>query len=305
MIGAWLTRHAQNAVGGLGTLSRAPLAAALTIAVIGIALSLPAGLQVLVSGARSLAGEFADVRDFSVYLVPGTARDRADALARELRADALVDTVQVIDAAEALEELRRDPAWGGALEALASNPLPHTLVVRPAAAATPADIGRLAETARQAPGVELVRLDGDWLLKLNAVLDFVGRAASLTGLLLVVAVVVIVGNTIRLDIQNRAEEIEVAKLLGASDGFVRRPFLYLGFWYGLLGGLVAVLILVAGLWLLGEPLGRLAALYGSPATPPRPDGDILLALLGGGILTGILGAWSAVARHLSAIQPRV
>src|SRR5690606_25189474 len=130
-------------------------------------------------------------------------------------------------------------------------------------------------------------------------------AVLIAGLLLAVAVVVIVGNTIRLDIQNRSAEIEVAKLLGATDGFVRRPFLYLGLWYGLLGGTVAVLILAAGLWALSEPLGRLAGLYGSDAGLAGPGGATVLAVFGGGIAAGLLGAWTAVARHLSAIQPRV
>jgi cell division transport system permease protein len=108
-----------------------------------------------------------------------------------------------------------------------------------------------------------------------------------------------------LDIQNRSAEIEVAKLLGATDAFVRRPFLYLGLWYGLLGGLVAMLILLIGLWALGGPITRLAGLYGSSFELGGATGSSLLAVLAGGVLAGWGGAWTAVARHLAAIQPRV
>jgi cell division transport system permease protein len=118
-------------------------------------------------------------------------------------------------------------------------------------------------------------------------------------------VIVIVGNTIRLDIQNRRQEIEVCKLIGATDAFVRRPFLYIGFWYGALGGLFALLLLGACLLLLGGPLARLASLYGAEfggfGLPPRAA----LAVVAGGVLAGWAGAWVAVARHLSAIEPRV
>ena len=122
--------------------------------------------------------------------------------------------------------------------------------------------------------------------------------------LLGAAILVIIGNTIRLDIQNRRAEIEVSKLLGASDGFVRRPFLYTGFWYGLLGGCFALLLLGISLWLLSGPIERLASLYGGAFEAPGVDGDTALAIVAGGLLAGLGGAWSAVARHLAAIQPQ-
>jgi len=302
---SWLTRHAQNAVGALGALSRNPVATALTVTVIGIALALPAALGVLVQSGRSLAGGWADVRDFSVYLAPGVALDRAEALARELRGKAGVESVRLISAEAAVAELSRDPGFAGALAALETNPLPHTLVIRPLKTTDSAALERLGADMRQADGVDLVKLDLDWVKRLNAVLDFLRRLGLMTGGLLIAAVVIVVGNTIRLDIQNRSAEIEVAKLLGATDAFVRRPFLYLGLWYGLLGGLVAMLILLIGLWALGGPITRLAGLYGSSFELGGATGSSLLAVLAGGVLAGWGGAWTAVARHLAAIQPRV
>lgn len=304
-LGSWLTRHAQNAVGALGTLSRNPVASALTVAVIGIALALPAALGVLVQSGRSLAGSWADVRDFSVYLAPGIPLERAEALARELRSNAGVASVRLIPADAAAEELARDPGFAGALAALDANPLPHTLVVRPKEATDAAALEKLGDEVRKAPGVDLVKLDLQWVERLNAVLDFLRRLGLMIGGLLIAAVVIVVGNTIRLDIQNRSAEIEVAKLLGATDAFVRRPFLYLGLWYGILGGLVAVVILFVGLWALGGPISRLAGLYGSSFELGGATGSSLLAVLAGGILAGWGGAWLAVSRHLAAIQPKV
>jgi len=304
-LSSWLTRHAQNAVGALGTLSRNPVATALTVTVIGIALALPAALGVLVQSGRTLAGGWADVRDFSVYLAPGVALDKAEALARELRGKPGVASVRLISADAAVAELSRDPGFAGALAALESNPLPHTLVVRPLKTTDSASLERLGAEVQKANGVELVKLDLEWVKRLNAVLDFLRRLGLMTGGLLIAAVVIVVGNTIRLDIQNRSAEIEVAKLLGATDAFVRRPFLYLGLWYGLLGGLVAMLILLIGLWALGGPITQLAGLYGSSFELGGAPGSSLLAVLAGGVLAGWGGAWTAVARHLAAIQPRV
>lgn len=301
----WLARHAQSAIGALGSLSRSPVATGFTVLVIAIALALPAALGIVVQAGRSVAGDWAAARDFSVYLSPGVGLDRAEALARELRSKPAVVAVQVIPADAALAELSEDPAFARALAALESNPLPHTLVVRPAAIITAAELANLGNETRQVAGVELVKLDLQWVERLNAILDLVRRLGWLVGGLLVIAVVIIVGNTIRLEIQNRAVEIEVAKLLGATDAFVRRPFLYLGFWYGLLGGLIAVLILVAGLGSLRGPVSALAELYGSGLRLAGAGATALVLMIAGGILAGWAGAWTAVARHLSAIQPRV
>ncbi len=304
-LGNWLTRHAQNAVGALGTLSRNPVATALTVTVIGIALALPAALGVLVQSGRSLAGGWSDVRDFSVYLAPGVMLEQAESLAGELRGNPGVASVRLIPADAAAAELGKDPGFAGAMAALESNPLPHTLVVRPAESIDGEALRELGAKIGRAPGVDLVKLDLQWVERLNSVLDFLRRLGILVGALLITTVIIVVGNTIRLDIQNRSAEIEVAKLLGATDAFVRRPFLYLGVWYGVLGGLVAALILLAGLWALGGPVARVAGLYGSSFQLGGASGSSILAVLAGGILAGWGGAWMAVSRHLAAIQPKV
>ncbi len=302
---SWLVSHAQNCVGALGRLSREPIGSLLSIAVIGLALALPAALHILVRNGEAVAGGWESVRDFSVYLKPGTSLDVAQTLQDNLVQRNDIESAELVSADAALEEFRDSPGFGDVLGALDKNPLPHSLVVRPTEAGTAESMNTLKKVLAARDDVDLVRLDTEWVARLNALLDLARRSIWLAAVVLISAVVVIIGNTIRLDIQNRRAEIEVAKLLGATDAFVRRPFLYLGFWYGLGGGLLALMVLFLGLLLLGGPLARLSELYGGAFQPLGADGSISLAILLGGLFAGLSGAWVAVARHLTAIQPRV
>ena len=301
----YVGRHAQNCVAALGNMSRQPLATLLTVTVIGVALAMPSALNVLVQNGQAIAGGWGDVRDFSVYLRPETTRDAAASLQAALQAMTGIADVRLITADEALEEFRDTPGFREILIALDDNPLPHTLVVRPMAATPAAELEALARRLGERDEVDLVRLDAEWVARLNASLDLLRRVIWMAAIMLVGAVIIIIGNTIRLDIQNRRAEIEVSKLLGATDGFVRRPFLYTGFWYGLLGGCFALLLLGLGLWLLSGPVARLVTLYGGGFRPLGLDGRTILAVLAGGLIAGLGGAWMAVARHLAAIQPKV
>ncbi|MCZ6516521.1 MAG: permease-like cell division protein FtsX [Gammaproteobacteria bacterium] len=215
-----------------------------------------------------------------------------------------MDSVEVIAADEALEQFKSGFGLSELLDSLDGNPLPHTLVARPTKAATPQALAALEHDIRALPGVDQVRIDTQWVARLNAILDFLRRGVWIAAVMLVGAVIVTVGNTIRLDIQNRRDEIEICKLLGASNGFVRRPFLYIGLWYGVIGGIVALLLLGAGYLLLAAPVQRLTGLYGDGLELLGLDWATLVAVLAGGILCGWGGAWSAVSRHLAAIEPK-
>ncbi len=304
-INNYLTRHAQNCVGALGHMVRQPIASALTIAVIGIAIAMPAALNIIVKNGRALAGGLEDIRDFSVYTLPGVTLAQAENLRDRVDKDTIVTSTQLITASQALETFRDDTNLGDLVRALDDNPLPHTIVVRPQSDADPAALQALKNTLTKDPLVDLVKLDTEWVHRLNAILDVARRAVWIATIMLIGAVIVIIGNTIRLDIENRRVEIEVSKLLGASDGFVRRPFLYTGFWYGLAGGVFAILLLVVGLWILSGPVERLVGLYGGGFEPFGLDGGTLLGAFGVSLAAGLSGAWSAVARHLAAIQPKV
>ncbi|GIX22214.1 MAG: cell division protein FtsX [Gammaproteobacteria bacterium] len=303
---AWAAHHAYVFFSSLGRLCRQPLSSALTIAVLAVALALPAGFGLLLTNVRHFAGDWQGAGRLTVYLRPEARRDQAEALAAALRDDARIASVTLIDKDQALAEFKRASGFGAALDALPDNPLPHALVLEPAptAAADPAALEALRDALTARPEVELVQLDLDWLQRLLALLDLAQRGVRLIGVLLGLAVLLIVGNTIRLDIQARADEIRVTKLIGATDAFIRRPFLYTGFWYGLFGALGAAAVLAAAWWLLRAPLGRLLALYTGLPEPLGPDAALLGRLLALGIGQGIAGAALAVGRHLKAIEPR-
>lgn len=300
----WLQLHGSNCVDALRDLSARPLATLLTASVIAIALALPAALNLMVQNGRQLAGGLEDTRDFSVYLKQGTALESANALAAELRTRSEIESVTVTSATDALAEFRASSGLADVIDSLASNPLPHTLTVRPTAGAQPVTLNMLGLQLEERPEVDTVRIDTQWVERLNAILDFLRRLVIGAATLLVLGVIIIVGNTIRLDIQSRRDEIEIVKLLGASDGFVRRPFLYVGFWYGVAGGLLALVLLVLGALLLAPPIDRLLGLYSAQTALTGLNTPTVLAVLGGGLGAGWGGAWLAVSRHLAAIQPK-
>lgn len=305
---AWFSRHLQNLVGALGRLLQQPLANSLTVFVIGISLALPACLHVFVGNAQSLSGHWNRALDISVYLKKSVDAPAAERLADKLKKRKDVAELRLINAEEALKEFREYSGFGAALDALTDNPLPHVLVITPVTVQTESmDLdGRLAALAtelRSLPESELVQLDTAWVQRLSAMLDAARRAIVMIAVLLALGVMVIVSNTIRLDIQNRRDEIEIAKLVGAGNAFVRRPFLYSGFWYGLMGGLLAVLIVTLTVGVLSGPVQRIAGLYGSSFALQGLSLRHAAAVLLAGVGVGWLGSLIATNRHIRHIEP--
>lgn len=301
---AYLARHAQVLLGSLGRLVQQPLASLMTMAVIAIALALPLCLQVLLQNAREATGHWNESFDLSVYLNKNAGGARADGIARELRLRADVAEVRVVSAEQALAEFRASSGFGAALDALRDNPLPITLVVTPSvAASTPEGTEALKVALAAVSGVESVQLDTDWIKRLQAMLDVLRNLVLLTGALLGLGVMLVIGNTIRLDVANRRGEIEVMKLVGGTDGFARRPFLYSGIWYGLGGGLLALVVVAVATAVLARPVARLAALYGSNFRLEGLSVPLAAAVLLAAALLGWAGAWFASTRHIRAIEP--
>lgn len=301
-VGSWLKDHARVAITSLGRLYRSPGTSLMTASVIGIALSLPAAMQVLIGNVESLSGSWTGAARISVYLKTSMSDVDARALADKVRGMPDVADVRYISADQALAEFQRLSGFGDAMAALDQNPLPATLVIHPTDS-SPTGAGNLVHLLTSVPGVDRVRLDLQWLQRLAAILDIVKRVTAVLAGLLALAVVLVVGNTIRLEIGGRRAEIEVSKLLGATDSFIRRPFLYHGAWYGIGGGLLACLLVAVSVTLVGGPVSHLAGLYGSTFSLQGLDFAGALALLGGGALLGWAGSWLAVARHLRAIEP--
>jgi cell division transport system permease protein len=297
-------RHLQTSIGSLGRLAQHKLATTLTILVIGIALALPACLHLLVANAQIATGNWNRAVDVTVFLKRPTSAEEARRTVERIRQRRDVAETQLILADDALQEFRRDSGFGEAIDALNENPLPHTIVVRPAATyMNAANLESLATDIRRLPSVGVVQLDTAWVNRLNAILEAFQRGLLLAAGILGLGVMVIVGNTIRLDIQNRREEIEVTKLVGGSDAFVRRPFLYNGVWYGLGGAVTAWLITLIAIGVLREPIGRLAGLYGSAFELGTLDPKASAVLLLSGVALGWLGSYIAATRHLRQIEP--
>jgi cell division transport system permease protein len=300
----YAARHAQTLVGSLGRIAQQPVAAFMTMAVIGIALALPLCLHMLLQNAAEASGGWNSALDISVYLTKNATLARAEAIAAELRARDDIAKVRVISAAEALRQFRDASGFGSALDALNENPLPNTLIVTPAlAASTPAGSDALQGAIAALPDIETVQLDTDWVKRLNAMLDILRRVVVLAGALLGAGVALVVGNTIRLDVLNRRAEIEVMKLVGGSDGFARRPFLYSGIWYGLGGGILALILVAIAAALLAAPAERLALLYGSAYRLTGLDWGTGGIVLMASVALSWLGSWLAATRHIRAIEP--
>jgi cell division transport system permease protein len=299
-----LARHAQGALYSLGQLARTPLSTLLTAAVIGIALALPTGLHLLLSNAQQLTAGWDASAHVSLFLKQGVGAAEAENTAATVRARPDVAEVQYLSPDDALAEFRQLSGFGDALDALDQNPLPSVLVVRPAASLTnPGAVSALVETLRTLPAVEVAQLDVQWVKRLYAIMEIGRRGVLVLASLLSLAVLLIVGNTIRLAIQNRRSEIEIMKLIGGTDAFIRRPFLYTGIWFGTMGGAIAWALVNVSLWALEGPVLRLAELYGSSFRLAGLDLAAIAGLLGIGTLLGLSGAGIAVGRHLRAIEP--
>lgn len=304
-LAGWFTRHVQVLFYTLGRLYRTPLSTFLSIMVIGIALALPAGLHVLVDNTRSISGSLEGAARISVFLQREITGKQRDALADLLQRRDDIAAVEIIPAEKALAEFREQSGFGEALDALEENPLPAVLVLTPVNnEASDATVEKLVRELQAMPETDIVQLDAQWLKRLNAILEIFNRGIFVIAGMFALAVVIIVGNTIRLDIQNRREEIIVTKLIGGTDAFIRRPFLYTGFWYGIGGGVMAWLLIAIALLIMEQPVARLAGLYGSDFTLRGLGWNGALLVLGAGALLGWMGSLIAVSRHLGEIEPR-
>jgi len=301
-VNAWLRRHRDALREALMRLRAAPLAALLTVAVIGVTLALPGGLYLAVDNVQRLARGLQANGQLSLFLKQEVTDDDAGKLADKIRRLAGVKHANVITRAQALAEFKRHSGFGEALALLDRNPLPAVVVVEPKRL-EPQALAQLATELGRDPRVEIVSLDLDWVRRLHAILEFAERAVAILAGLLGAAVLIIVGNTVRLAVLSRREEIEVTKLVGGTDAFIRRPFLYGGLAQGLFGGFAALLFVGVALAVLAGPAQELARLYGGRLQISGLAGLALGLPLAGAAL-GWLGSRLAVGRHLRRIEPK-
>ena len=275
----------------------------LNILVIGIALSMPAGMYVLLKNAQGLVEQLSGAPQISLFLTLNAQEDDIAELHKRLEANESIAAIEFVARDRTLEQLKQSTGLADVIGSLEKNPLPDAFIVSPKQT-DPQTLDALREELAQLPRVEQAQLDSAWAHKLEALLRFGRLAVLILASLLSVALIAVTFNTIRLQILTQRDEIEVSQLIGATNGFIRRPFLYFGALQGLLGGITAWAIVAASLMLLNRPLGELSQLYASQfVLQPLNPGDSLSLLLFS-LYLGWLGAWLSVSRHLSQIEPR-
>lgn len=296
--------HLRSLVFSLGKLYRQPFATTLALMMVAIALALPACLHVLLDNFQAVSHKWHDAGQITLFLKDETSANTITRLRARFADHAKIESAEYISAEDALKELRDHSEFRHLLDGLQENPLPPVFILTPTADAKDAgSLGHLRNELQTFPEIEYVQLDIQWLQRLRAITDIVRRAVIIIGFMLAISVLLVVGNSIRLDIENRREEIEVAKLIGATNQFICRPFLYGGMWYGLLGGALALLLVLTVLLLISQPIQNLIRLYNSNFQLMFPSVSQGLALVALSIGLGLFGSWLAVRRHISRIEP--
>jgi cell division transport system permease protein len=299
----WLLVHVDTLRESLARLARQPVASALNVIVIGIALSLPAGFYLGLNNLQTFSRQLSSDPQVSIFMAVDASATDVAAVEQQLKSNAEIGRVEFIGRDRALARLKRSAGLSDVLANLGRNPLPDAFVVT-ARSNDPAILEALHDQARKWPKVEHVQLDAEWARRLDAALNVGRMLVTLLAVLLAVALVAVTFNTIRLQILTRRDEIEVSKLIGATNPFIRRPFLYFGILQGLAGGLAAWAIVALAVLVLNIQLADLTGLYGTIFKLEWPDSNYTMILLAFSATLGWLGAWLSVSRHLWQIELR-
>lgn len=294
-----LSEHLRALLSSLGAQIRAPFASFLTYAVIAIALALPSGFLVMLSNVQTATATWDQGAQISLFLKTSLDPSQVAPLIAQLRDDGRIANVRYISPEQGLKQFEADSGFVDLQKELHQNPLPGVLEIQPAFnMRSPLALQQIFASLKELPEVDNATLDLQWIKRLFSIMSLLERAIYAIAALLGLGVILIVGNTIRLMIENRREEILVLKLVGATHAFIRRPFIYTGLIVGFLGGLFAIMIVGGLLSLLYNPVARLALLYHSHFILQGLgfSGALLLLVTASGL--ACLGAWLAMARHL-------
>ena len=302
---AYIAHHSTSAIDSLLRLLATPFQSLMTWLVIAIAVAIPAALYIGFSNLQQLGESWEGSSQVSVFLRPETSDAKAEEMRSKLSRRSDIAKVVYVSPAQALTEFKAQSGLGEVVDSLEKNPLPGTLLVTPRLQnGSDAAVTSLEQCLIADPAVADVRLDMQWVKRLHQLMELGKKLVFGLGGLLALGVLLVIGNTIRLAIENRRDEILVVKLVGGTDSYVARPFLYTGLWYGIGGGLLALVVLGIGFIWVSSTVEQLAMLYQSNFRLQGLGvfGSMQMVLLAG--LTGLLGAWIAVVRHLIQIQPR-
>lgn len=304
-IRAWLRRHSYSFFSSLGVLLQHRVGTLMTVLVLAIAMFLPLGLYTTLSNLEGMNLRQDEWSAVTVFFRSGTTPDDVRSVARELENQLQPETIMIISPEEGMRDFRDASGFGESLDMLEENPLPWVMQVSPRNGTTAEVEQRVEELTvflRSLDSVELTQFDHKWLQRLGRMMELGRSAVSVLVLLFGLAVIVVVANTIRLDVASRAEEIEILALVGAGNAFVRQPFLYTGLWYGLMGGVLAIGLLAMTMLYLGRPLGLLLEAYGTSYELQGLGVYKTLWVLAGGGFLGWLGAGIAVQRYLRQLK---
>lgn len=300
-IRAWLRRHSYSFFSSLGVLLHHRLGTLMTVLVLGIAMFLPLGLYITLANLEGINLHQDEWSAVTIFFESGSQEADVRRVADEIQSRFQPAMVEIISPEKGMENFRKDSGFGDSLSILNENPLPWVMQVSPQPGSTEQTALRVKELTGfllSLDVVEVTQFDYKWLQRLGRMLDLGEAFVAVLIILFGMAVVVVVANTIRLDVSSRAEEIEILALVGAGNAFVRQPFLYTGFWYGLMGGLLAVALLGLTMLYLGRPLGLLLETYGTVFSLRGLDVYNAIWVLSLGGLLGWLGAWISVQQYL-------
>lgn len=297
----WCVSHLRAMLYSLGQLYRYPVGSVMTIAVIGISLTLPMAFYVFMQNAYSITKQWDGNLQITMFLKNEIDDQRAEQLANDLiNRDDIRNTV-FKDRHTALQEYRELSGYGEAIDMLEDNPLPSLILIQPVLEGLNEDA--LIQSLKAMPETELVIIDRQWIKRLLTIIKLMERSVLVLSVLLAAAVLLIVGNTIRMAINNKRDEIVITKLVGGTNAFIQRPFLYTGFWYGFLGSMMAWILIVLALQIISGPVHQLAGLYGSDYNITGVTILNALLLISIGSVLGLSGSWVSVQRHIRDIEP--
>lgn len=300
-ISAWWNKHRNALTFSLQRMWINPVAMWITLAAIAIALSLPTSMHVLLTNLKTLTDDKREVPTITLFLKQQVTEQQAKDVAELLSERHAITNVLVRTRDEALQDFQNISGFAETIETLGENPLPHVLIVTPKLSLLgeqKMDVEDFAAQLKQVREVDDVQVDTEWIQRLRSILNIANRIILVVSILLGITVLLVVGNTIRLDIENRKEEIRVSRLIGATNNYIRRPFLYGGIWLGLFGGILSLVIVHIALLFLVQPVGELARLYGSNFSLSGVDVFMTLQIIAVSIVLGLVGAWLAVSQHL-------
>jgi cell division transport system permease protein len=302
---AYLLNHAHGLFSSLGRLSRTPFTSTMTILVLSVAISLAGCFYIVVANIQQLTGNLQASNQMSLFLKEHINESAGQKIADQLAHNENIQNIKFISKKQAMDEFKVNSGFGDALNALETNPLPNVIQILPKGVLDSREaLDNLMADFKKMPEVEFVQVDMQWVERLQAIMRIASRAVTLVGVLLGFAVTFITGNTIRLELHNRQDEVFISKLVGATHSFIQRPFLYTGFWLGFIAGFSAWLIITIMLLIVESPVEKLSSLYNSSFELLYLSFSefLLLLMMASGL--AVLGSWAVLHYQLRQIKPQ-